>query len=813
MKTFTPSRSLTWFKGSVRNKIFGMALLLLLLSGTVVLFMRLEIRAYTKRDSMRQMSVALLSAHRFERDFITTRDSAYIQRFQQSLERFDEHLSEHIEIEEQAESLARQAKGYTISFQNLAVALKQRGLSEKSGTEGAFRASVHAIEGLITKANQMQLLNTMLQVRRNEKDFLLRRQEKYIVSVQELIATLREQTRTASIDAASKETIDTLAGEYSSKFIALVTLLKRVDMLDTRLNNEFSAMNLVLDELVAAQERTALAYRSASLLVLLVSFVLCLVLAWRISRSIAQPIVQLNTAARRVASGDFETVLAVRTHDEIRDLADSFNSMVQNLRTSRDELHAEKQGVERKVQEATATIEAERTHLVQHVETLLEGIERFAEGDLTMRFAEHSTLADNNAMADLYRGFNHALENVRHLLLSTHEAVVEAAQAGVIISEKAEHFAQGAQMQSQQATVAAQSVEEMVRTINHTLDFINLAALNSTHAGDNARKGVETVEHTANGINAIVTATQQMERQIVHLTERIGKIDEIAGTIREIADLTNLLSLNASIEAARAGEHGRGFAVVAGEVKKLADRTSEATKEITQTINGIHEEAKGANNVMTEARRSVSQGIELTQSITYMFEEILNDALQVSNAMSDIQAQSRSQRAMSEQVNANVQNITTVAADTETSIKHLAEIALELKASMAAVYESLQHFTLSAADVADHRTRFDGDVQNIAEKIFEPFRPNTSPNDNAEWSLGIAPDRAFEYRSELQSERKETRHLRQQSSAGRKPELRHIETRIESRLELKRSESKSLAAQNVLQHIALANVKTAESVL
>lgn len=789
---------MTWFKGSVRNKILGMALLLLLLSGIVVSFMRLEIRAYAKRDSMRQMSVALLNAHRFERDFLTTRNSAYIQRFEQALARFDEYLAELTDSDEQVEVLARQTKGYTISFQNLAVALKQRGLHEKVGAEGAFRASVHAIENIVTQANEMQLLNTMLQIRRNEKDFLLRRQEKYVISVQELIQKLREQTQATKMDEASRKKIEALADEYSTKFLALVALLKRVDMLDSRLNNEFSAMNVILDELVNAQEQTALAYRSASLLVLVIALILCVVLAWRISRNIAQPIIRLNNAARRVAAGDFETVLTTRTNDEISDLAESFNSMIQSLRTSRDELHAEKQGVEQKVQEATATIEAERSSLVQHVETLLEGIERFAEGDLTMRFAEVHTDEGNNVMANLYRGFNYALENVRHLLLTTHEAVVEAAQAGVIISEKAEQFARGAQTQSQQAEIAAKSVDEMVRTINQMLDFINLAALNSVHAGDNARKGVETVEHTASGINAIITATQEMERQILRLTERIGKIDEIAGTIREIADLTNLLSLNASIEAARAGEQGRGFAVVAGEVKKLADRTSEATKEITATINGIHDEAKGANKVMTQARKSVSQGIELTQSITYMFEEILNDALQVSGAMNDIQEQSHSQRTMSEQVNANVQNITTIAMETEHSITHLTNIARELKTSMAAVYGSLQQFTLaSSVQYTAPATRFDNDITTAVKK--------ESPREQDEWALGFAPDRAFEFRSSMIAERNGgTSHFLRRSLSARNTETRMIEPRLDAQ---------SIAAQKVLQEIALGTVSSGKHTL
>jgi methyl-accepting chemotaxis protein len=703
---------------------------------------------------------------------------------------FDALLADGDTEDEQIEVLARQAKGYTISFQNLTVSLQQRGLNEKLGAEGAFRASVHSIENLITKANEIHLLNTMLQVRRHEKDFLLRRQEKYIADVQTHIATLREETRASGVSDAAKATIDTLAGEYTVKFLALVALLKRVDMLDERINNEFLAMNRHLDTLVEAKERRALTYRSASLVMLILGFVVCVWLALRMSSNIALPIVHLKSAARRVAEGDFDTAITVRTRDEIRDLGDAFNSMIQSLRTSHDELQAEKQSVERKVQEAVATIDQERAYLVNNVETLLQGIERFASGDLTLRFVTND-VSHEGAMARLYTGFNHALEKVQNLLLTTHEAVVEAAQAGIIIAEKADDFSLGAQEQSQQAAIAAASVDEMMRSITHTIDYINAAAVSSHHASENARKGVETVEHTANGINAIVTATKEMETQIVRLTDRIAKIDEIAGAIREIADLTNLLALNASIEAARAGEHGRGFAVVADEVKKLADRTSDATKEITATISGIHKEAKSANAVMATARLSVSKGIEMTQTITYMFEEILNDALQVSDAMNDVQHQSRQQRTMSEQVNANVQNITTVVMESELSIKHLAEIARELKTSMAVMYESLQNFTLSTVH------QIDDDIEKASHAEYPDSQPQSPIRGTPK--NGVPLERYLEQQT---LEQRSGRQHRKNSEESGLEVKNGAEQKLEATTE-NRSETQRTRAQAIVKSLAL----------
>lgn len=684
------------FRASIRYKILGLALLLLLVSGVAVAFMRLEIRAYSQRDEMRQMSVHLLNAHRFERDFLTARDSSLAQSFFASLDKFDETLAVIDNDDDNIAALERQSKSYALSFQNLVQSLRRRGLDEKSGAEGAFRRRVHTIEELVNKANELRLMNTMLQTRRSEKDYILRRQEKYVEAVKANIALLREQTAASALDVSTKAAIAQLSDEYLQSFVALVELFRRVDMLDARINNEFLAMNVLLDSLVEAKERAAATYRTASLAALTLAFVFCVIIAVRISHNIAQPIIDLKTAALKAAAGDFDAEIArVKTRDEIHDLSESFRAMLQSIRQGREELYAEKQSIERKVQEAVATIERDRAYLADNVEEFLRGIERFAEGDVSARLQEPTDADDARGMYRLFRAFNGAMERLRDLLLAVQIAVNKASEAGAVIAEKASRLSLGAGEQTRHASIATQSVTEMMRHIAHTLDFIYAAAVGAEDASANARKGVETVEHTANGINAIVGATKEMELQMTRLTERIGKIDEIAGAIREIADQTNLLALNASIEAARAGEHGRGFAVVADEVKKLADRTGEATKEITATIAGIHRETESANGVMTKARHAVARGIEMTQSITYMFEEILNDAIQVSEAMKDVEHESAAQRAMSEQVNANVQTIAAVVMESELSAQDLARIAETLQISMSAIEESLRHFTLS----------------------------------------------------------------------------------------------------------------------
>ncbi len=699
---------------TLRQKILGLAFLLLFLSSAVIICMRLEVVAYSERDFMRNISVALLNAHRFEQDFLTTRSAKEQAQFHAAMQRIDSLLT--MSKTGQVQTLHTSIAQYKATFHELSRVVEQRGIDENSGVEGSFRKSVHAMENLINSNNELHLMNLMLQIRRYEKDFIMRRKSKYVAEVEHSLELLRTATTRTGIAPSQAQQIVELSNVYHQNFLSLVTLFVRIDSLNNCLTASFLAMNAQVESVVVEKERIASAYRNVSLGVILLALMLGVRIALRMSQNISAPIVVLSAAAKKVAKGDFSIKVETQTRDEIRHLANAFNQMTDSIRTTTSALHEEKHSVEQKVREATATIEQERSSLAANVAHLVQGIEHFAQGDLTTRFAAN----DASEIAHVYRSFNQALTNIQELLLSTDEAVVEAAQAGVIIAEKSQTFAAGAHQQSQSAAAAARSVDEMMNGIAATLDNINAATLYSQHASQNARKGVETVEHTANGINAIVTATRTMQEQIVRLTERIDKIDEIAGTIKEIADQTNLLSLNASIEAARAGEQGRGFAVVADEVKKLADRTSAATKEITLTVNGIHQETKDTNKVMQEARTTVAKGIELTHSITYMFEEILNDALQVSGAMAEIQDKSHAHRAMSEQVNADVQNIAAVVVDSATDVQRLAEVAEELKSSMSTIYALLQNFTLSTMQQIDTELQYTNkeDFSEKSQKMF-----------------------------------------------------------------------------------------------
>jgi methyl-accepting chemotaxis protein len=183
----------------------------------------------------------------------------------------------------------------------------------------------------------------------------------------------------------------------------------------------------------------------------------------------------------------------------------------------------------------------------------------------------------------------------------------------------------------------------------------------------------------------VATTVQSSSKTISDLGDSIHRIGAIANAIKEIADQTNLLALNAAIEAARAGEQGRGFAVVADEVRKLAERTANSTKDITKTIAEINTISDAAVVSMQTAVNEVEGGITLIRKNGEGLKQIMSATQSVAGRVDHIAAASKEQSASGESVAQSLERMTDLvdsnthsAQDAKTAAEELAKSADEL---------------------------------------------------------------------------------------------------------------------------------------
>ncbi|MFO7594821.1 MAG: HAMP domain-containing methyl-accepting chemotaxis protein [Desulfocurvibacter africanus] len=615
-------------------------------------------RVNTLRDHAVESHALILQARRQEKNFFLRRKDEYIASTQKHMDEVQAHIEAVAVLDLDAKGMCDQAlrllQSYRQRFAAMAEAEQTMGLEWNQGLQGVFVTAARALEKAFDSHKDTDMVIAVLQLRRQEKNYLTRNEEKPLGMVRDYVASMRRSILSSGMAPDDVRAESKALADYSDAFEGLVRKRGELQANETAM----AAAARDLEPAILAlrdhyqMRAQSLANRFAKLTLLVeaiaagAAILLCL---WTLM-AVTRPLRALQAYSRAVASGRLDVKPEGVTGHEFKALSADLSAMVGELRARMDE--ARRKGEEAASQAQRAE---EAMHEARRQETKAK--------ELWQRMVELA----------------HRAEAFSEQLASSAEQF-----AAMVAQVK-----QGAFAQSERMAETASAMHQMSAAIVEVARGASSASDSAREVRARARTGADMVYLAVESIGGVRGRTLEMHSGMETLNKQVEAIGQVMDVISEIADQTNLLALNAAIEAARAGDAGRGFAVVADEVRKLAEKTMTATKEVGQRIKAIQESARMSMERMHESVQAVEKSTDLAKASGASQEEIVGLVETNSGQVEAIASASEEQSTTSEQISHAVVEVNRIAeelaggmAASHEAVKGLSDMAANLRTMM-----------------------------------------------------------------------------------------------------------------------------------
>ncbi len=540
-------------------------------------------RVFQSDEAILEAEVGLLEARRNEKDFLLRKDVKYLDKHNKSVQKIVEEIDtldrltpeENKQQHSLIESIKEQIAIYKTHFDRVAEFQQQIGLNEESGHKGHLRNAVHAVEGELEKYNETELANSMLMMRRHEKDFLLRADEKYIKKMTEEYARFTALLKKAPLSAQDKSIVTEKMAVYQNGFMALAAASLEADKEIEALRAAAHAVDPLFEKVMESVDEEMVVndkYQVSKSRQITVGFVITLLIVvavvWVflsfVAKSITKPLVQSVEVAKRLANGDLTMEIETKTKDEPgqllaanRDMILKLRAIIEDVRVAADqvaagshELSSSSQEVSQGASEQAASVEEISSSMEELASTVAQSADNAKQTTSIATKAANDAEQGGRAVEETVKAMQHIAEKIevieeiaRQTNLLALNAAIEAARAGehgkgfAVVASEVRKLAERSQVSAQEirgvastsvetATNAGKLIEEIVPQIQKTAELVQEIDAASNEQARGIEENSRAIEQFDQVIQANSAAAEEMASTSEELTAQAAQLQD-----------------------------------------------------------------------------------------------------------------------------------------------------------------------------------------------------------------------------------------------------------------------------------------------